>query len=1000
MSTERRQPPFMARTIRRFAPFIILAWVALILVVTLASVGGDWAAAIPSLERVGQKHSVSLMPKDAPSVQAMTRMGKDFKESNSDSFAMIVLEGQQPLGDDAHRYYAGLVRELRNDPKHVEHVQDFWGDRLTATSVQSPDGKAVYVQLNLAGNQGTTLGDESVAAARNIVNRTPPPPGVKVYVTGPAPLVSDTQHSGNRSILKITVVTVAIIFTMLLLVYRSVVTVILLLVMVGVELAAARGIVAFLGHNDILVLSTFAINMLIFLGIAAGTDYGIFFVGRYQEARQAGEDPETAYYTTYRGVGRVVLASGLTIAGAIFCLSFTRLPYFQTMGIPCAVGMLTAVAVAVTLVPAVLALGSRFSLFDPKRRVMVRRWRRVGTATARWPAPILAAACAIALIGLLALPGYTTSYNDRLYIPKDIPANVGYAAAERHFSQARMQPDILMIEADRDMRNPADFLVLNKLAKAVFRVKGISRVQGITRPEGTPIGHTSIPFLISMQNAGQLQTMNFMKDRMNDLLKQADEIATITNVMNRMYDSMQELVNTTHRMVGEMHDMVATVQRMVAQTHDMETITNELRDHIADFDDFWRPIRNYFYWEPHCFNIPICWSLRSIFDAMDGVDQISDQLHDLVNNLDQVEVQLKDLTQELDQLDALMPQMLNQFPPMIATLQSVRTMLLTMHSTMSGMFGPMDEMSQNTTAMGKAFDAAQNDDSFYLPPEIFQNPDFQRAMNSFLSPDGKAARFFVSHRGDPATPEGIARIDQVRTAAEEALKGTPLSSAKIYMAGTASTYKDWADGSTYDLLIAGISASCLIFIIMLLMTRSLIAALVIVGTVALSLGASFGLSVLLWQYILGIRLHWMVLAMSVIILLAVGSDYNLLLVSRMKEEITAGIKTGIIRAMGGTGKVVTTAGLVFAFTMASMVVSDLRIIGQIGTTIGLGLLFDTLIVRSFMTPSIAALLGRWFWWPLIVRPRPASQMLRPLGPRPLVRALLLREEKPHGDAAL
>jgi RND superfamily putative drug exporter len=220
------------------------------------------------------------------------------------------------------------------------------------------------------------------------------------------------------------------------------------------------------------------------------------------------------------------------------------------------------------------------------------------------------------------------------------------------------------------------------------------------------------------------------------------------------------------------------------------------------------------------------------------------------------------------------------------------------------------------------------------------------------------------------------------------------------MAGTASTYKDWADGSKYDLLIAGISASCLIFIIMLLMTRSLIAALVIVGTVALSLGASFGLSVLLWQYILGIKLHWMVLAMSVIILLAVGSDYNLLLVSRMKEEITAGIKTGIIRAMGGTGKVVTTAGLVFAFTMASMVVSDLRIIGQIGTTIGLGLLFDTLIVRSFMTPSIAALLGRWFWWPLIVRPRPASQMLRPLGPRPrpLVRALLLGEKNPHGDA--
>ena len=138
---------------------------------------------------------------------------------------------------------------------------------------------------------------------------------------------------------------------------------------------------------------------------------------------------------------------------------------------------------------------------------------------------------------------------------------------------------------------------------------------------------------------------------------------------------------------------------------------------------------------------------------------------------------------------------------------------------------------------------------------------------------------------------------------------------------------------------------------MLVLTRSFVAALVIVGTVALSLGASFGLSVLIWEYILGFKLHWMVLPMSVIVLLAVGSDYNLLLVSRMeKEEIAGGLNTGIIRAIGGTGKVVTNAGLVFAFTMASMAVSDLRIIGQVGTTIGLGLLFDTLAVSRVHDP--------------------------------------------------
>jgi putative drug exporter of the RND superfamily len=322
--------------------------------------------------------------------------------------------------------------------------------------------------------------------------------------------------------------------------------------------------------------------------------------------------------------------------------------------------------------------------------------------------------------------------------------------------------------------------------------------------------------------------------------------------------------------------------------------------------------------------------------------------------------------------------------------------MLTMHSSMSSLYDQMDVMSQNSTAMGKAFDAAHNDDSFYIPPEVFDNPDFKRGLKMFLSPDGHAARFIIAHEGDPASSEGISHIDPIKNAAKEAIKGTPLEGAKIWVAGTAAVYKDMAEGAKYDLMIAGIAAASLIFIIMLIITRSVVAAVTIVGTVLISLGASFGLSVLLWQDIIGFKLHWMVLAMSVILMLAVGSDYNLLLVSRFKEEIGAGLKTGIIRSMAGTGSVVTSAGLVFAFTMASFIFSDLKVTGQVGTTIGLGLLFDTLIVRSFMMPSVAALLGRWFWWPQKVRTRPASQLLRPYGPRPLVRAYLLpRDGDPH-----
>jgi RND superfamily putative drug exporter len=177
-----------------------------------------------------------------------------------------------------------------------------------------------------------------------------------------------------------------------------------------------------------------------------------------------------------------------------------------------------------------------------------------------------------------------------------------------------------------------------------------------------------------------------------------------------------------------------------------------------------------------------------------------------------------------------------------------------------------------------------------------------------------------------------------------------------------------------------LSALTLIFMIMLIVTRSLVVALVIVSTAGSSIAASFGLSVLIWQDLFGIKVHWLVMLMSLMILLAVGSDYNLLLVSRFKEEIHAGLKTGYIRAMAGSAGVVTAAGLVFAVTTASILASSLRILAQMGSTIAIGLLLDTLIVRSLLMPSIATLLGRWFWWPQVNYPhgdRNRSQIQQP-----------------------
>jgi RND superfamily putative drug exporter len=166
--------PALPRFLRTFAVPIVLIWIVLIAILN---------GTVPQLEEVGKLRAVSMSPNDAPSLIATKRVGHVFGEYDTSSNVMIVLEGQQPLGAEAHAFYDEMVRKLRADATHVQHVQDFWGDTLTAAGAQSIDGKAAYVQVYVSGDQGEAIANESVDAVREIVDNTPAPVGVRAYVT-------------------------------------------------------------------------------------------------------------------------------------------------------------------------------------------------------------------------------------------------------------------------------------------------------------------------------------------------------------------------------------------------------------------------------------------------------------------------------------------------------------------------------------------------------------------------------------------------------------------------------------------------------------------------------------------------------------------------------------------------------------------------------------------------------------------------------------------------
>jgi transport protein len=548
----------------------------------------------------------------------------------------------------------------------------------------------------------------------------------------------------------------------------------------------------------------------------------------------------------------------------------------------------------------------------------------------------------VVLLGAIFVPTYSVSYDDRAYQPPDAAANQGFAAADRHFPPSKLFTEMMMVETDHDMRNSADFISLDRVAKELVRLPGVAMVQSITRPLGRPLDHANVPYLFTAQGgaAGQQLPFNQAQNGNTDQQAkiQADTVATLGKT-----------IDLTQKLSDDLHTTVLTLENLQA-------VTDEINGDIANLDDFMRPLKSYFYWEPHCFDIPVCYAFKSLFDGLDGIDALDEQIANAVTDFQAVDALLPQMVAQLkiqrDETQALQAVIVNSYGP--SHLQSTQT----------------DQTFDDQINVGNDFDQSRSDDYFYMPREGFDNDDVKTGMQLMMSPDGKAARFVITHEGNALGPEGVEHVEAFPDAVKAALKETSLAGARIYIGGAASNDKDIKEYAASDLLIVAIAAFVLIFLIMLILTRSLMAAIVIPGTVAFSFAGAFGLSILLWQHLIGLHLHWLVLPITFVILVAVGSDYNLLLIARVKEELGAGLNTGLIRALGSTGGVVTSAGLVFAFTMLAMLSSDLKTIAQVGSTVCIGLLLDTLIVRSFIVPCFIRLLGPWFWWPTLVRSRP------------------------------
>jgi len=272
-----------------------------------------------------------------------------------------------------------------------------------------------------------------------------------------------------------------------------------------------------------------------------------------------------------------------------------------------------------------------------------------------------------------------------------------------------------------------------------------------------------------------------------------------------------------------------------------------------------------------------------------------------------------------------------------------------------------------------------------IPPIAYQQ---YRATGLYISPDGQTVQFLTGLKaGDPSTTAAMNAIPAVR--AEAATVARSIGAADYGVGGLAPAIYDISSISNSDLATVIPIAIAVIGILLALVMRSLVAPLYLILSVGLSYLAALGLSVLLFVEIAGDGgLVFFLPFLMFIFLLALGEDYNILVMSRIREEAQRlPLKEAVSHALTATGTTVTSAGLVlggtfsvFAIVGAQQGSSQFR---DVGAGLALGVLMDTFLVRTLLVPSTVVLLGRWNWWPSAMSRPGASQHDTPGDAEPL-----------------
>ncbi len=943
------------------APWLIIcAWIAAAIALAMTVV---------PLTTVVESQKAQLLPPQA--MAATEQMAADFGESAQNSLVVVLSDdnGMGPAGEDAYR---ALGERLRAQTGDVAAVQDYLSTPALRDLMVSADAKASYLLVNLTAPAGSP---ESTAAYQRVTElvKESTPPTVTANVTGQAAIVGDLSAVGARDMHVIEIATALLVLAILGLIYRRPVTMLLPLITIGVTVVAAQGTVSALTGTGLQVSSLTVVLMTAMI-VGAGTDYAVFIISRYHEYLRAGDDSDTAVVKSLRSIGEVIAASAATVAVTFVGMVFTTLPAFTTIGPALAVSIAVAFLAAITLLPALIVLAGRRGWIAPRGGAAANRfWGALGVRIVRRPKVYLLASLSVLLVLASFVFWLTPTYNDRNQLPADAESNRGYAVMAAHFSANALLPQYIYVRSPQDLRNPQALADLEQMAQRVAQIPDVAAVRGITRPGGEQIKETKVSFQAGQVGATLDDASTQIADRTTDLDalssgadQLADSLAAIRDQVGQAAGSATAVTDTVAQVRQEL--MGPQITELVAS---VETAAGALESDPGPIDALVAaaPAMLAALNTPQCDADPLCVQGRESLRQLTGATGAG-AAQNLVSAARQLSSLVGSATAALQSGGIGDPAAIQQ---QIAQMQQGADQLATGSRTLADGVGLLVDQTKKVGAgIGKAAgalltlqrDAAEPSMSgMYVPPQALASDDFRKASTVFVSPDGHAVRYAVESTLDPFSTAGMDQVRTILATAQGAQPNTALADATISMVGTTPTYSAIRDYYEDDLRLIVALTLGVVFVILMLLLRAVVAPLYLIGTVVLAFASALGLSVLVFQVIGGQPLYWNVAAIAFIVLVAVGADYNLLLISRIREESGNGIRSGIIRAVRSTGGVITSAGIIFAASMFGLVFGSITTMVQTGFLIGTGLLIDTFLVRTVTVPALAALFGPANWWP-------------------------------------